>query len=90
MWVGWWSCTSGMSPKVGCSGPSVMVGRIWVDGWWRGQLLVDSCGSPSSRSRRWLILLGGIISVVFELRTQWVPNVWINSRGLFIPEHEGV
>jgi hypothetical protein len=31
--AGWCSWTSGISPKVGCSGPSVMVERIRVDGW---------------------------------------------------------
>jgi hypothetical protein len=31
--------------------------------------------SSPDRERRWLILLGGM--VVFELRTQWVPNVGI-------------
>jgi hypothetical protein len=66
-----------------------MVGRFWVDGWWRGGLLVDSLGVPSYGCKRWLILLGGIARLVFELRTWWVPNVGVNSRGLFIPKHEG-
>jgi hypothetical protein len=70
MWAGLWSCTLGMSPKVGCSGSSTMVGRFWVDGWWRRGLLVDSLGGPSSRCKRWLILLGGITRVVFKLGTR--------------------
>jgi hypothetical protein len=51
---------------------------------------VDSCGGPLLGFRRGLSLLSGIVMVVFELRTQWVPNVGINSRCLFIPEHEGI
>jgi hypothetical protein len=47
-----------------------MVGRFWVDGWWRRGLLVDSLGGPSSRCKRWLILLGGITRVVFKLGTR--------------------
>jgi hypothetical protein len=67
-----------------------MVGRFWVDGWWRGGLLlVDSLGGHLSWWKCWLILLGGIVKVVFELGTRWAPNVGVNSRGLFIPEHEG-
>jgi hypothetical protein len=78
-----------MSPKAGCLGSSVMVGRFWVDVWWRDGLLVDSYGGPSSGCKHWLILLGGIIRVVFELTTQWASNVGVNSQGLFIPKHEG-
>jgi hypothetical protein len=89
MWAGWCNCTLEMSPKVGCSGYSAMVERFWVDGWWRDRLLVDSCGCPSSGCKRWLILLGGIVRVFFKLRTRWAPNASVNSRGLFIPEHEG-
>jgi hypothetical protein len=66
-----------------------MVRRFWDDGWWRGGLLVDSLGGPSSGCKCWLILFGGIDRVVFELETQWAPNVGVNSRGLFIPEHGG-
>jgi hypothetical protein len=77
-----------MSPKVGCSGSLVMVGRFWVDDWWRGGLLVDSLGGRSSGCKRWLILPGGIARVVFELGTRWAPNVGVNSQGLFIPEHK--
>jgi hypothetical protein len=50
---------------------------------------VVSEGGPSSGCKRWLILLGGIIKVVVEFRTWWASNVGVNSRGLFIPEHEG-
>jgi hypothetical protein len=50
---------------------------------------VGSYGGALSKCKPWLNLLGGIVRVVFELRTQWVPNVGINSRRLFIPEHEG-
>jgi hypothetical protein len=78
-----------MSPKVGCSGSSVMVGRFCVDGWWRDGLLVDSYGGPSSGCKRWLILLGGIIRVIFQLRTQWASNVGVNSLRLLTAEHEG-
>jgi hypothetical protein len=35
-WAGWWSCISTVFLKVGCFGSLAMVGRIWVDGWWRG------------------------------------------------------
>jgi hypothetical protein len=31
-WVGPWGCASGMFSKVRCSGPSTIVGIIWVDG----------------------------------------------------------
>jgi hypothetical protein len=78
-----------MPLKVGCSRSSVMVGRFWVDGWWRGGLLVDSLDGPSSGCKRWLIFLGGISRVVFELGTRRALNVGVNSRWLFIPEHEG-
>jgi hypothetical protein len=88
-WAGWWSSTSGVLSKVGCSGSSVMVGRIWVDGW-RGGLSLDSCDGPSPWCRRWLSLLGGIIRVVFDPRTRWAPCVGLNSRSLSIPEHKGV
>jgi hypothetical protein len=44
-----------------------MVGRFWVDGWWRGGLLMDSLGGPLSGCKHWLILLSGIARVVFEL-----------------------
>jgi hypothetical protein len=52
-----------------------MVGRFWVDDWWRGRLLVDSFSGPSSSYKHWLILLDGIARVGFELGTRWVPNV---------------
>jgi hypothetical protein len=89
MWAGWWSCTLEMSLKVECSGSSAMVGRFWVDNWLRDGLLMDSCGGPSSGCKRWLILLGGIVRVIFEPRIRWAPNVGVNSQGLFIPKHEG-
>jgi hypothetical protein len=50
---------------------------------------VDYLGGPSFGCKRWLILLGGITKVIFDLGTQWAPNVGVNSRGLSIPEHEG-
>jgi hypothetical protein len=34
-------------------------------------------GKPSSGLNRWLNNLGGIVRVVFRLKTRWVPNVWI-------------
>jgi hypothetical protein len=58
-----------------------MVGRFWIDGWWKDGLLVDSCSGPSSGSNSWQILLGGIIRAVFELRTWWTPNIGVNSLG---------
>jgi hypothetical protein len=56
-----------MSPKVGCSGSLAMVGRFWVDDWWRGGLFVDSLCGPSSGCKRWLILLGGIAGLSSSL-----------------------
>jgi hypothetical protein len=49
------------------------------DGWWRGGLLVDSLGGPSSGCKCWIILLGDIAMDVFELRTRWASNVGVNS-----------
>jgi hypothetical protein len=66
-----------------------MVRRLWVDGWWMGGLLMDSLSGPSSECKCWLILLGVIGRVVFELGTWWAPNIGVNSGGLFIPKHEG-
>jgi hypothetical protein len=66
-----------------------MLGRFWVDDWWMGGLLVDSLGGSSSGCKRCLILIGFIAKVVVELRTRWALNVEVNSRGLFLPEHEG-
>jgi hypothetical protein len=56
-----------------CSRSSVIVERFWMGGWFWVEVWGKAL-SPS-HERRWLILLGGIISVVFELRTCWVPNV---------------
>jgi hypothetical protein len=76
--AGWCSWTSGISSKVECIDPSVIVERIWVDGWWRGGRFWGEVSSkPSSGWRCWLTRLGGIIRVVFELRTRWAPNVGI-------------
>jgi hypothetical protein len=50
---------------------------------------MDSCGGPSFGCKRWLILFGAIVKVVFELRARWAPNVRVNRQGLFIPEHKG-
>jgi hypothetical protein len=47
-----------------------------VDGWWVWFLL-EVCVEPSSGWRRWLVYLRGIITVAFELRSQWAPNVGI-------------
>jgi hypothetical protein len=65
MLAGWCSWTSGMSPKAGFSGPSVMAGRIWVDGWF----WVEAWGKPSSGWRRWLVHRCGIVGNVFRLGT---------------------
>jgi hypothetical protein len=47
-----------------------------VGGWWKGiWLWLEVWGKPSSRWRRWPIHLGGIVRVVFRLRTRWAPNV---------------
>jgi hypothetical protein len=55
---------SGMSPKVRCSEPSMMVERIWMGGgFW-----VEVWGTTSSEWRHWLIRLGGIVKVVLRLR----------------------
>jgi hypothetical protein len=51
--------------------------------------VAGSCSGASSGCKRWVDLLGGIIGVVLELGTWWAPNVGINSRRLFIPEHGG-
>jgi hypothetical protein len=37
--------------------------------------VVDSCGGPWSGCIHWLVLLGGIVDVVFGLRTRWTLNV---------------
>jgi hypothetical protein len=43
--AGWCSCSSGMLPKVPCSDPSMMVDRVWVDGWWKeGLVLIVGLG----------------------------------------------
>jgi hypothetical protein len=65
--VGWWSCTSGICLKVGCSGPSSMVGRIWFVGWLSDVCLVGSCGGTSSECKRWFDLLGGIVRLFLSL-----------------------
>jgi hypothetical protein len=44
-----------------------MGGRFWVVVWARASF--PSC------ERRWLTHLGGIVGVVFELRTRWMLNV---------------
>jgi hypothetical protein len=49
---------------------------------------VNSLDSPSSGCKCWLILIGGIARVVFELEIRWAPNVGVNSRRLFILEGE--
>jgi hypothetical protein len=78
-----------MSPKVGCSGSSVMVGRFWVDCWWRGGLLVDYLGGPSSGCKRWLILLVASPGWSSSLGHGGCQMLGVNSRGLFVPEHKG-
>jgi hypothetical protein len=40
------------------------------------QCFMSANSGPSSGCKRWLILLGGIAMVVFELGTRWAPNVW--------------
>jgi hypothetical protein len=59
-WVDWWGCASGMFSKVWCSGPSTIVGKIWVESSLGGGRLMSSCGGVSSRCKRWLTLLGGM------------------------------
>jgi hypothetical protein len=46
--AGWCSWSSGMSLKVGCSDPSMMVDRIWMDGWRVGWFWVEVWSKPSS------------------------------------------
>jgi hypothetical protein len=69
--AGCYNWTSGMSPKVGCSEPSAMVERIWVGRWFG----VEVWGKSSSRCKRCLNHLGGIVEVIFKLKTRWVPDV---------------
>jgi hypothetical protein len=45
-----------------------------VGGFW-----LEVSSGASSRWRRWLIRRGGIVRVVFELRTRWTPNVGSQS-----------
>jgi hypothetical protein len=42
-------------------------GWFWVEVW--GQ------ASSPDHNRHWLILQGGIVRVVFDLRTWWAPNI---------------
>jgi hypothetical protein len=49
-----------------------------VDDCWNGSWLrSEAWGKNSSRCRHWLTLLGGIVRVVFGLRTRLVSNVGI-------------
>jgi hypothetical protein len=50
--------------------------KTFGDKWeiFGGRLVWGRASSPS-RERHWLILLGGIVRVVFDLRTWWAPNV---------------
>jgi hypothetical protein len=53
-------------------------GHCLMDGCWSGgRFWLEDWSEPSSRCRRWLTLLGGILRVVFELRTRWAPNIGI-------------
>jgi hypothetical protein len=63
---GWMLCSFGDGGE-GLSGWLLEWGWFWLEFW----------GKPSSGCRRWLTLLGGIIRVVFGLRTRWWPNVGI-------------
>jgi hypothetical protein len=48
-----------------------------------------SVGKASSRCRRWLILLSGIIRVVFMLETRWGAKCWDPiTEGYSIPNTE--
>jgi hypothetical protein len=49
------------------------VGGCQNGGWFSS----EAWGKPSSRCKHWMILLSGIVRVVFEPRTWWVPNVGI-------------
>jgi hypothetical protein len=71
--VGCCNLTSKMSPKAACSRPSTMVEIFWVGDWFWAEVWLKA--SSLGRERRWLILKGGIIRVVFELKIWWMPNV---------------
>jgi hypothetical protein len=47
--------------------------EIWVGGWFWAEVLGRAL-SPNCE-RRWLILLGDIIKVVFMLKIRWTSNV---------------
>jgi hypothetical protein len=57
-----------------------------VDGCWSEVWFWSEVWSkPSLGCRCWLTLPGGIVRVVFELRTWWVPNVGIKiAKGCLI------
>jgi hypothetical protein len=48
-----------------------------LSGWVMGLVLIKVWVEPSSRWRRWLSHLGGIVRVAFRLKPQWTPNVGI-------------
>jgi hypothetical protein len=50
-----------------------MVEIFWVGDWFWAEVWLKA--SSLGRERRWLILKGGIIRVVFELKIWWMPNV---------------
>jgi hypothetical protein len=75
--VGYCNSTSGISLKAACSKPSIMVERFSVCGWFWAK--AGGKASSLGYERHWLILLGGIIKVIFRLRTRWVPNVGIQK-----------
>jgi hypothetical protein len=65
-----------MSPKVGCSDPSMTVDGVWVGHWLKGcWFWSEAWRKPSSGWSLWLNSHGGIVRVVFGLKTWWVPNV---------------
>jgi hypothetical protein len=63
-----------ISKKASISWPSVICGRDWVDG--------SGAASSPGHERRWVTLLGGIITVFFELETWWTTNVGIQVQRL--------
>jgi hypothetical protein len=65
--IGWWKCTSGMSPYAGCSATLMMVGRIWADDWLGGGGMIDSYGGVPSGCKHWLTLLGGMLGLSSSL-----------------------
>jgi hypothetical protein len=53
------------------------VDYIWMEGW--------GASSPGHVRRLLILVLGGIVGVIFRLRTQWMPNVGSQSPKALTP-----